>query len=133
MSIIRLGSIVRQLFRGVSHVRHYVVGPPVEFGGEAPRYINMPEFAREPLEPQKTYAEIKAGTVDRNKGCFVRYVLQDRSSLLVCLVAKPASQDRKARRNAPVWTPQTHMFGLWTPQTPILLTYIHTVYLYSAG
>ena len=35
--------------------------PPVEFGGDQLNYINMPEFAMEPRESQKTFSELKAG------------------------------------------------------------------------
>ena len=44
--------------------------------------------------------------------------------------AKPALQDRKTCRNSPfgpcpVWVPQTHIFGLWTPQIAIFHSYLH--------
>ena len=35
--------------------------PPVGFGGDQMSYINMPEFAMEPRESQKTFSELKAG------------------------------------------------------------------------
>ena len=37
--------------------------PPVELGGDQLSYINMPEFAMEPRESQKTFSELKAGDV----------------------------------------------------------------------
>ena len=61
MSLSRLGFCARQIAKNARCMSFGGCHPPPEFGGLPFRYLNMPEYAVEPREPQKTFAEIKAG------------------------------------------------------------------------
>ena len=61
MLLRRLGICAREVVKNVRCMSYGGCHPPPEFGGLPFRYKDMPEFALEQREPQKTFDEIKAG------------------------------------------------------------------------